>query len=198
MIPADTNRTLAIFHLDVLFANLPGRIIEIGKKSATVLLEERLRKALMYVQINKYPLLQRYMLKVAYRFPDPPARYHNIVSWALRTRMLIIRYLFLPRPEFLRKEFIPSAPDSMTGRFNSVEYLSYPWYVKPTLSRRWGPKSWMTRLLGRKLPGDDGNQYAPEGYTFAEIGPNAQSGKGVKEMEDTCARLTRTRGGCPF
>ena len=74
MIPADTNRTLAIFHLDVLFANLPGRIIEIGKKSATVLLEERLRKALMYVQINKYPLLQRYMLKVAYRFPDPPAR----------------------------------------------------------------------------------------------------------------------------
>lgn len=99
----------------------------------------------------------------------------------------------------MRKKFIPSKPDNITGRFNSIEYLSYPWYVKPSLSRRWGAKSWITRLLGRKLPGDDGNRYAPEGYTFAEIGPKAQSGKGLKEMEDTHAILTRgNRGACPF
>ena len=57
----------------------------------------------------------------------------------------------------------------------------------------------MTRLLGRKLPGDDGNKYAPEGYTFTEIGPEALKGKGIEEMEETRTRLThQRRGGCPF
>lgn len=114
--------------------------------------------------------------------------------------MLLIRHLFLPRPDFMREKLIPSSTsDSTTGRFNSIKYLSYPWYVKPSLSRRWGPKSWMARLLGRKLPGDDGNRYAPEGYKFTEIGPKAQSGKGIKEMKETRTKLARSsRGGCPF
>ena len=200
MVPAKTNRDLANAHLNVLFTNMPNWVIAIGKKSVTVLLGEGLRKAFMCVfqriQCSRWP---NKILNNASRFPESPVLYHKLIFWALHFRKVLIRCFFLPRPEFMRKNFIPSGPDSSTGRFNSIEYLSYPWYVKPSLSRRWGPKSWMTRLLGRKLPGDDGNRYAPEGYMFAEIGPEAQSGKGIKEMDETCATLTRTkRGGCPF
>ncbi len=99
----------------------------------------------------------------------------------------------------MRKNYIPTAPDSRTGRYNSAEYLSYPWYVKPTFRRRWGPRALVSRLLGRRLPGDDGNKYAPEGYTFEEIGPVLVKGKGIREMEDIESRLkSARRGGCPF
>lgn len=99
----------------------------------------------------------------------------------------------------MRKQYIPSKANRKTGRFNSVEYLSYPWYVKPSLNRRWGPRAWITRLLGRKLPGDDGNKYAPEGYKFTDIGPQALKGKGIEDMDVTRTRLTnQRRGGCPF
>lgn len=57
----------------------------------------------------------------------------------------------------------------------------------------------MTRLLGRKLPGDDGNIYAPEGWTFPELGPKALRNKGVKQMDENRAQiLAQNRGGCPF
>ena len=99
----------------------------------------------------------------------------------------------------MRRQFIASHSNDDNGRFNSLEYLSYPWYVQPSISRRWGPKAWVTRLLGRKLPGDDGNRYSPEGYTFLELGPQAFKGKGLKEMENTKIRLAQQdRGGCPF
>jgi hypothetical protein len=99
----------------------------------------------------------------------------------------------------MRKQYIPSSPDMKTGRYNSVEYLSYPWYVKPTWKRRWGPRALITRILGRRLPGDDGNKYAPEGYLFEEIGPDILKGKGLPEMSVTEATLINARrGGCPF
>jgi hypothetical protein len=114
-------------------------------------------------------------------------------------RKVILRYFAFPRPQFLRKKYIPTAPDRKTGRYNSVEYLSYPWYVKPTFNRRWGPRALVTRLFGRRLPGDDGNKYAPEGYAFDDVGPDALRGKGVEEMRVTEARLSAARrGGCPF
>ena len=122
-----------------------------------------------------------------------------MVNGILQVRKLLLRYLALPRPEFLRKHIIPSGPDPSTDRYNAVAYLSFPWYVKPTFSRRWGPKSWTTRLLGRKLPGDDGNRYLPGGWTHTEIGPRALVGKGIKEMDEDSRRLiARERGGCPF
>lgn len=122
-----------------------------------------------------------------------------MVDGLLYARKLLLRYGALPRPEFMRKQYIPSSPDRNTGRYNSVEYLSYPWYIKPSWKRRWGPRSWLTRLVGRKLPGDDGNKYAPEGWTFAELGPQALKGKGTREMAEDQIRLVRQdRGGCPF
>ncbi|KAK4694526.1 hypothetical protein P7C71_g3072, partial [Lecanoromycetidae sp. Uapishka_2] len=50
-----------------------------------------------------------------------------------------------------------------------------------------------------KLPGDDGNKYAPEGWTFDELGPQALKSKGVKEMNDNQVQLaSQNRGNCPF
>lgn len=133
------------------------------------------------------------------RLPKPSHILHLFIHCLFGIRKLILRHLALPRPEILRKTYIPSAPDIRTGRYNSVEYLSYPWYVKPTFKRRWGPRALVTRFLGRRLPGDDGNKYAPEGYLFEEVGPAALRGKGLKEMESTEATLKDARrGDCPF
>lgn len=58
----------------------------------------------------------------------------------------------------------------------------------------------MTRLVGRKLPGDDGNKYLPEGWTHTEIGPRAWRGKGTDKMDEDIRLLlgSQKRGGCPF
>ncbi|MCJ1362835.1 hypothetical protein MMC16_001941 [Acarospora aff. strigata] len=158
MIPADTNRRLAESHLNLLFINLPVGLMDIGKRIVTVFLDDRLRKAMM--------------------FPESPSVYHVSLNSVFYMRKCFLRYLALPRPEFLRKKYIPSKPNPKTGRYNAVEYLSHPW---------------------RKLPGDDGNKYAPEGYAFADIGPKSFQGKGRAEMEETLIRLTeQKRGGCPF
>lgn len=133
------------------------------------------------------------------RYPEPSATYNQIINGLLYARQMFLHYLALPRPEFMRKQYIPLRSDPITGRYNSVEYLSHPWYVKPSFKRRWGPRAWVTRLVGRKLPGDDGNRYAPEGYKFTEIGPQSLKGKGLDQMEKTRLRLTtQNRGGCPF
>lgn len=112
---------------------------------------------------------------------------------------IFLRYLALPRPETLRYHWIEAALDRKDGRYSAFDYLAHPWYVKPTLTRRWGPGAWITRLFGYTLPGDDGDKYSPNGYAFAEIGPQALSGKGRKEMDEIRTRLARgNRGGCPF
>ena len=99
----------------------------------------------------------------------------------------------------MRKQYIPSGPDTQTGRYNSIEYLSHPWYVKPSFKWRWGPGAWVSRLLGRKLPGDDEDHYAPEGWIFPEVGPQFLKGKGIKEMNESRARIiSQRRKGCPF
>jgi hypothetical protein len=196
MIPAITNQKLAESHLDVLFLNAPKWLNEFGKRVVSTLVGERLRQAMMYVRKSQ---IRQATLTLFSRLPKPSRALHLSIYCVFGIRKLILRYLALPRPEILRKSYIPSAPDITTGRYNSVEYLSYPWYVKPTFKRRWGPRALVTRLLGHRLPGDDGNKYVPEGYLFEEIGPTALRGKGLKEMELTDAKLKDARrSGCPF
>ena len=179
MVPAPTNKRLADSHFDIICINVPRQLLKPCKKVMALLLGERLRIAMV--------------------FPQPGPVYSVFINGLLQLRKFVLRYLALPRPEILRRSFIPSAPDIHTGRYNSKEYLSFPWYVKPTWKARWGPKALRTRLLGRKVPGDDGNRYAPEGYTFSEIGPRALKGKGLKKMNTTTEHLLqRRRGECPF
>lgn len=179
MVPATTNKQLADVQLHGLLHNWSSKYRNPCKKIVTVLLGERLREAMMY--------------------PESPAIYRHIVNGALDGQRLILRHLALPRPEFVRNHWIKAGTDSRNRRYWLFNYLAHPWYVKPTIVRRWGPGAWITRLLSFELLGDDGDKYSPDGYTFAEIGPQSLSGNGVKEMEDTRARLVQQRrGGCPF
>ena len=178
MVPAETNRKLALAHLDVIFINLPQSLNTVGKHVVSVVVGERLRKAMM--------------------LPNAPKAGSFAIETLLLLRRLVLRHLTLPRPEFMRKKYISSRPET-NGRYSAREYLSHPWYVKPTLKRRWGVKAWVTWLLGRKLPGDDGNKYNPEGYVIAEIGPAKLQESGSKEMRADLERMRATSlGGCPF
>lgn len=178
MVPAKTNSDLAMAHLDVIFINIPTRLNKVGKYVVSVLVGERLRKAMM--------------------LPDPPWYYTAAIENFLLLRRLVLRHLALPRLEIQRKQYISSDPED-NGRYSSREYLSHPWYVKPTFKRRWGGRAWMTWTLGRKLPGDDGNKYNPEGYLIAEVGPIKMAGSGKAEMKCDLDRIRGSNpGGCPF
>ena len=111
----------------------------------------------------------------------------------------MIQHLALPRPEILRNRWIESKSDDPNGKYFLFDYLAHPWYIQPTLRRRWGPSAWLTRLLGYKLPGDDVDRYHPTGYSIPDVGPQDLIGKGRKQMDETRTRLARAnRGGCPF
>jgi len=171
---APTNRKLALAHLDVIFLNIPRRWHYIMHWLVATLLGERMRQAML--------------------LPEPPRLFVAALEWTFTLRKLMLRHLMLPRPEFMRKQHI-SASSETDGRYSSHIYLTHPWYVKPTFTRRWGLAALFTRMIGRKLPGDDGNKYNPEGYSISEIGPfgtNKSVGTDLAEMRDI------SPGGCPF
>ncbi|KAI9725360.1 MAG: hypothetical protein M1828_003210 [Chrysothrix sp. TS-e1954] len=178
MVPADTNSQLANAHLDVIFVNLPPVISTLGKRVVSVLVGERLR--------------------VAMKLPRPSNYWYKGVDSLLKLRKLLLRYLALPRSEMLRKDYAAEL-DKSSGRLYAKEYLSYPWYVRPTLMRRWGPRALILRLLQRKLPGDDGNSYAPNGFIVTEVGPKQKKNRGLKDMEQDELRIREQwKQACPF
>jgi hypothetical protein len=91
-------------------------------------------------------------------------------------------------------------PDAQTGKYHRTTYITHPWYVKPTLLGRWGPRALWLRLIGSAVPGDEGSKYAPEGYAIPELGPDALKGKGQEEMSKERVRISefRSGGGCPM
>lgn len=120
-----------------------------------------------------------------------------IVHTSLWLRRFVLRYFALPRTsEFLRLE----QPDPKTGRMSLTKpHGNYPFYLKPTIWNRWGPKALLIRAYGGFVPGDDPKQYLSQGYTFEELGPASQMGKGVEEMKVDIKRMTEEgRSGCPF
>ena len=81
----------------------------------------------------------------------------------------------------------------------NYSFGNYPFYLKPTLWNRWGPKAWVIWLAGGKLPGNDAEEFMPRGYSFSTIGPKKREHKGKAEMElNVDDLLHSTRGGCPF
>ncbi|KAG8528955.1 uncharacterized protein KY384_006644 [Bacidia gigantensis] len=178
MIPAGTNKLLADSQFNYLLPTWPVKYRYIYKKIIVVFLGHRLRRSMMY--------------------PDSPQIYHRLTNGALEIRKLLLRHLALPRPYILRNRWIESTPDSRERHYALSDYLAHPWYVKPTLMRRWGPRAWISRLFGYRVPGDDGDKYHPQGYIFAEVGPQVFSGKGSKDMDQTRARLNWSKTEAKF
>lgn len=174
MLPAVSNTLIADKTVDLLLVSLPASLKPFGKKAVAVLMDTRLRIAMQY--------------------PAPPAYVTLIVHGLLHTRRLILRYLCLPRPEFLRADALAEKPDEM-GRYTWGKYLAQPWYVKPGVLNRWGGKALWRRGLGLPVPGDEGEKFMPAGYRVEEMGPRV--GKGGWEAEKVWVREVGARG-CPI
>ncbi|KAI1339097.1 hypothetical protein F5Y15DRAFT_407405 [Xylariaceae sp. FL0016] len=177
MVPAVSNRHVSQATLYIAVFNIPIRFREVAVRAVSAILEPRLRTAMM--------------------LDDPSAIYYQVVSTTLRLRKWFVRYLCLPRPEWSGTKCFTDEKDQSTGKYHPLRYIAHPWYMKPSLSSRWGFRALLTRLYGGVLPGDEGAKYYPEGYLISELGPSALAGKGVKEMDLTRMKLGKVRG-CPM
>ncbi|KAJ8105035.1 hypothetical protein ONZ43_g7584 [Nemania bipapillata] len=156
---------------------LPGFAKPFVEEAVCVLLGDRVREAFM--------------------LPEPGIMAGATVYPILALRRAYLRYLALPR--FFELNHLGGV-DPQTGRINSaMPYGNFPFYIKPTFWNRWGPVAWAIWLYGGKVPGDNPEEYMPQGYLFTDLGPKNRMGLGVKEMEANVEGLrAASRGGCPF
>lgn len=176
LVPDKWNHKLADETTAILIYNLPWFLKSPAKKLVTTMMDDRLRKAMIYDEV--------------------PAPYHAIKNIALGTRKFLLKNFFLPRPEFLRFKSFTDTPNK-TGRFERLFYETEPWYVPETFVNRWGPEAWIRWASGRPIPG--GGKFKPEGYHLHEIGPAAKEGKGFDYFQAEKEKLLKSgRGGCPF
>ncbi|KAL8809267.1 MAG: hypothetical protein Q9200_003557 [Gallowayella weberi] len=188
MVPHECNKTTAKQTVAILLWGLPGPLKPFGERVVSVLMDDRLRTAMMYAEKDLLPPLE---------YERPSDIYFSLISSVFAIRKFFLRYLSLPRPSFFRVDALE--PLNSDGRCNVSLWEGAPYYVKPTFWRRWGPEAWASRLLGLPLPGDDGAKYHPQGYKIPEVGPNVFLGKGAESAKDTVQGLAKTRtGGCPF
>ncbi|KAF2463132.1 uncharacterized protein BDR25DRAFT_298370 [Lindgomyces ingoldianus] len=177
MVPNKWNHQLAEETIAILLCNAPRSMKPAGKQAVVTLMDERLRRAMIY--------------------DDPPSFYPSLVSLTLTTRKLFIHYLLPPRPYSMRFKTITDDPDPNTGRYHQIIYEAEPWYVPATLSYRFNLAAWTRWALGRPFP--DGKNFKPQGYHIFELGPEKLESKGQDECKATRERLMASgRGGCPF
>jgi hypothetical protein len=175
MVPAMTNKKTADETTALILYDLPKSWWPAGRQLVSALMDSRLQKAMMY---------------------DPPPRWvQSLVDGIFYTRKLALRYLALPRPNFLAVEVVSEEPGE-NGRHHMIYYTTEPWYVSATFYNRYGFQAWFKWLIGRPIPG---SKYKADGYLIPEVGPKAMEGKGMKDFENTMESLMGAgRGGCPF
>ncbi|KAK3177581.1 hypothetical protein K4F52_009632 [Lecanicillium sp. MT-2017a] len=157
---------------------VPGFLKPVAAECINSLLGERVRDACM--------------------LPEPHPAAVALTNSVLSIRRTVVQYLALPRLWPVQR--LADKHDKVTGRLNlSSAQGNHPFYVKPTIWKRWGPSAWAVWLLGGKLPGDDPEHLLPEGYLFEEVGPSKYKNMGKDEMAADAERMLRSkRGGCPF
>ncbi|CAL3963617.1 unnamed protein product [Diplocarpon coronariae] len=179
MMAATPNKITADELIPLLLFYLPQNFKAAGKHMVGVLMGERLRAAMMH--------------------PTPPATYFQFVNAVFGMRRFFLRYLALPRPEFMRVRELSDTPDPKTGRYHTNRYQAHPFYNKPTFLSRWGPEGWFVWASGGDVPGSKGDLYIPEGYKFEEVGPKGMKNRGTEEMKTWEEKLEAERpAGCPF
>ncbi|PYH44419.1 uncharacterized protein BP01DRAFT_424193 [Aspergillus saccharolyticus JOP 1030-1] len=167
MVPHIKNRQTADQTTEVLLYMVPEAFKHVGLKFVSYMMDDRLRKAMMY--------------------DPPPAAYARFFSILLTVRQFAMRYLALPRPYLLRYKTFTD-PDGH-GRIFSTDWDAAPYYAKPSLRNRWGPVAWLTWAFGRPLPGDEGSKYYPQGYYIPDVGPKYFEGRGRKELDQITKEL---------
>ena len=176
MVPARSNWLVAEQTVAVLVWRLPAWAKPFAKKVVCVFMDERLRRAMMY--------------------EEPPKWLVGVVHALLRTRRWVLRYLALPRPEWMRVRFV-SEEKTREGRYHAMKYDALPFYVEGTVWNRFGPGAWLGWLLGIPLPGSQGGKYSPEGYRINEVGPSPSMGREYwEEMKKSVEEVGRRT--CPM
>ncbi|KAK3387328.1 hypothetical protein B0H63DRAFT_493656 [Podospora didyma] len=191
MVPAQSNKDLAQYTLDVFLIKLPKSVVPFATKVVSALLEPRVRTAMMLVQ---------------------PGPIHTLLlKTTLTLRRWALMYLLPPRPGWLRVEYFTKTADPKTGRYYSTFYhVAHPWYMKPTFWSRWGPSALLVRLTGGYIPGEASPEavanenWHSEGYRIQDVGPKNKRGKGEAEMAAMRDRLLENykgagpAGRCPM
>jgi hypothetical protein len=195
MKPHPRNKEIAEKTIDILLYNLPGFMKPLGLYLVSHLMDDCLRSAMMYVS----DLLTTCDTNVyLIRMKPPPAMFSRFFSSIFTLRQLYLRYLALPRPNFMRLDVFSEKPNKH-GRNWVTIYEGAPFYVQPNIWNRWGPLACFKWALGQPLPGEDGDKYYPQGYYTPDLGPKYFEGKGRKEMEVIRQTLRQQRmGQCPF
>ncbi|CRG85030.1 hypothetical protein PISL3812_02181 [Talaromyces islandicus] len=180
MVPAQTNRDTADQTTAVLIYALPPKLKFMGEWFVSYMMDDRLRKAMLY--------------------EPAPALAQLFFAATLSLRRLVLRHLSLPRPYFLRVENHSRDADPETNTYHMLNWSAQPYYIKPTLWNRWlSPSALFFRLLGLPVPGDEGDKYFPKGYHIDNVGPKRFENKGQEYMGKQMQDLKGIRnGGCPF
>jgi len=87
----------------------------------------------------------------------------------------------------------PEAPQEM-HRYYYKAWDTDPWYVKPSLWTLYGPGSWVCRVMGWGLPGDQ--FYGNKGYRIMELGPQHLEKYGPGN--EGWRAKSSMGGGCPM
>lgn len=106
LVPDQYNHQLAEETTRILLANAPDALKPYGQQVVTALMDDRLRRAMLYV--------------------EPPPVYLKIVKAIFGLRKFISRNLLPPRPWALRVRPITDEPDA-NGRYFMTEYEIEPW-----------------------------------------------------------------------
>lgn len=107
MVPNKYNHQLAEETTSILLANVPDALRPYGQNVVTALMDDRLRRAMLY--------------------DDPPPIYLKIVKAIFGARKFVSKNLLPPRPYVLRFRPITDKPDPKTGRYFMTEYENEPW-----------------------------------------------------------------------
>lgn len=126
MVPDEYNHKLAEETIAILLCNVPQAFKGPGTKAVTVLMDTRLRNAMMYVHYGSMGPCANFIL---FRYPPPPRSYVRFVEGTLSFRKFVLRYLMPPRPDFLPYLTISKDADKETGMYHQVAYKAEPWYV---------------------------------------------------------------------
>jgi hypothetical protein len=106
MVPDQYNHQLAEETTRILLANAPEALKPYGQNVVTALMDDRLRRAMLY--------------------EDPSPVYPKIVRAIFGSRKFVLRNLLPPRPWALRVRPVTDDPDA-DGRYFMTEYENEPW-----------------------------------------------------------------------
>ncbi|KAK8166722.1 hypothetical protein IWX90DRAFT_466108 [Phyllosticta citrichinensis] len=176
MVPDVANKKTADETTAILLWDVPKAMYPFAYKVVSALMDDRLRKAMMY--------------------EAPSETFQKNVYLAFRIRAFFLRHFALPRPWCLRFQRIAEEPNK-NGKTYLLKWPNEPWYLEPTFFNRWGPKAWFRWAIGRPYPSI--GKYGSEGFDIQRVGPKTFEGKGLSEIDKTKAKLlAQGRSGCPF